>query len=102
MEAIRKITQTEEQMRQRKADAQQQADRMCQTARTSGESLLEQVRLACEEKAKELLEQAEQQAREQQKSMEQETARACAQLRREGEVRWQEAVDYIVKSVVKG
>ena len=101
MEAIVRITETEEQMRLRRAEAIAQARQIREDARRNGEALLDQVRKEAAQQEKVLLEQAEARAQTWQETLAKEVEAECAALRREGEGRLAAAIHYIVERVVK-
>ena len=100
MEAIRKITETEERVRRDKAEAVTQARQIREAAKERGEALLLQVRQEAALQEKEWMQHAEAQAQVQQEELAREIDAECAALRRRGESHLREAIDFIVERVV--
>ena len=101
LEAMEKITEMEVEMGRRKTQAEQKARELKEAARAAGEALLVQVRREAEEEERALLAAAEQRAAQRCETLDRETEEKADTLRREGEKRLAEAVDFIVERVVK-
>lgn len=100
LEAIKRVTETEQNSLQRKAEAAQQAKRTVAEAERAGQERLEKARQEAEAKAKALMTEAEQKAAEHAKSVMKETELACKALSREAGARLDKAAALIVRRVV--
>ena len=100
LEAIKKVTETEQISLQRKAEAAQQAKKTVAEAERAGQELLERSRQEAEAKVKEFMADAEQRAAAHADEVMKETELACKQLRQEAEGRLDEAAALIVRRVV--
>lgn len=100
LEAIKKVTETEQISLQRKAEAAQQAKKTVAEAERAGQELLERSRQEAEAKVKEFMADAEKRAAAHADEVMKETELACKQLRQEAEGRLDKAAALIVRRVV--
>lgn len=101
LEAIEKVTQVENEVRERRAAAEAEAKQLISDAEKEGQALLQRTRAAGAESGRELLRQAEERAA----SAAAKTARAAeedaAKLREAAGTRLEAAAEFIVGRVVK-
>lgn len=101
LEAIEKVTQVENEVRERRAAAEAEAKQLISDAEKEGQALLQRTRAAGAESGRELLRQAEERAA----AAAAKTARAAeedaAKLREAAGTRLEAAAEFIVGRVVK-
>lgn len=97
---IQKVTETEQNTRAQKAEAQAEAKRIVAAAQKAGAARVEQARNEAQARAKELMAQAEALAAEQTEQTLAANAEACRAMRRQAETRLDQAADLIVRRVV--
>lgn len=101
LEAIQKVTETELNNRNRKADAAAEAKRIVAEAERMGRQTVEQARAAAEEKVKAMMAEAEARAGERAGQIQAENAKACAALKERARPNLDRAADLIVEKVGK-
>jgi V/A-type H+-transporting ATPase subunit G/H len=100
LEAIKKVTETEQDSMRRKSEAAQQAKKTVTEAERAGQELLERSRQEAEAKVKEMMADAERRAAEHAETVAKETESACKRLRKDAEGRLDKAAALIVRRVV--
>lgn len=100
-DAIQKVTETERNSRNRKAEAAAEAKRIVAEADRMGRQLVVQGRAAAEEKVKAMMAEAENRAGERAKAAQAENAEACAALKEHARPQLDRAADLIVEKVGK-
>lgn len=100
-DAIQKVTETERNSRNRKAEAAAEAKRIVAEADRMGRQLVVQGRAAAEEKVKAMMAEAENRAGERAKAAQAENAEACAALKERARPQLDRAADLIVEKVGK-
>ena len=101
LEAIEKVTQVETEIRERKAAAEGEAQRLVADAEREGLALLQQARTDAAESGKELLRQAEARSAERAAEIDRAAQAAAAALRETAGQHLEEAAEFIVGRVVK-
>lgn len=101
LEAIQKVTETEQNSRNRKAEAVAEAKRIVAEAERMGRQTVEEARTAAEEKAKAMMAAAEARADERAKVTRAENGKACELLKEQARPRLDRAADLIVEKVGK-
>lgn len=102
LEAIKKITDTEQTYKQMKQEAQAAAQKLVCDAERDGKNRLEKARLQAESEARTLLGEAEAEAASRAAAMMKEAEAQCDRLRAEAEKRLDKVVDLIVERIVTG
>lgn len=100
LEAIRKVTEVETQMLERKAAAEVEARQIVTDAENRGARLLQQVRDEAAERGKIYLKEAESRAEEKAAEIQKRIFEESDELRRAAEKHLDEAVEFIVGRVV--
>ncbi len=100
LEAIKQVTQAEEETQARLAEAKINAKRMVADAEREGRAQVESARAQAETKAKDLMKQAEVRAHDRTTAVMHETEQSCATLRQAAEAKLDAAADLIVRRVV--
>ena len=100
LEAIKKVTETEQDILARKAEAAATAKKLVADADKAGRELVESARREAEEKVKGFMKDAEARAAEHNKAVLAQAAQACDALRASAETRLDEAAALIVRRVV--
>lgn len=101
LEAIQKVTETEQNSRNRKVEAAAEAKRIVAEAERMGRQTVEQARAAAEEKAKAMMAAAETRADERAKVTQAENRKACELLKEQARPKLDRAADLIVEKVGK-
>jgi V/A-type H+-transporting ATPase subunit G/H len=101
LEAIQKVTETEQNSRTRKAEAAAEAKRIVAEADRMGRQTVADARAAAEEKVKAMMAEAETRAGERTKATQAENAEACAALKERARPQLDRAADLIVEKVGK-
>lgn len=97
---IQKVTETEENLRQKKAEAQVEAKQIIAAAQRSGIAMKEEARANAEMQVRSLLAEAEVLAQQQSKETLAANDAACQTMRARAEERLEQAADLIVRRVV--
>lgn len=100
LEAIKQVTQAEEETQGKLTEARAAAKRLVAEAERQGRALVETARTEAEERAKSLMKDAEERAQVRTSEVMRETEQSCAQLRQASEQRLDAAADLIVRRVV--
>ena len=100
LEAVQKVTETEQKARARRAEAVEQAKRLTAEAERAGQARLSQARAEAEAQVKAMFAQAEEAAAADAEAVMEETRRSCDGLRREAEGRLEDAAALIIRRVV--
>ena len=100
LEAIKQVTEAEQDCAQRKAGALQAAKQMIADAERQGQAELESARSGAETKVLAMMRQAEEAAAGQAEAVQQETQRACADLKAAAQRQLDAAAERIVRKVV--
>ena len=100
LEAIKKVTQSESLIQERKAAAEAEARQLVLNAEREGLGLLQKVRADAAENGRELLKQAEENAAKQAAKIKEDAEADSAALREAAEKRLNEAAEFIVGRVV--
>jgi V/A-type H+-transporting ATPase subunit G/H/F-type H+-transporting ATPase subunit b len=101
LEAIQKVTETELNSRNRKADAAAEAKRIVAEAERMGQQTVQQARAAAEEQVKAMMAEAEVRAGERAKVTQAENEQACGLLKDQARPKLDRAADLIVEKVGK-
>lgn len=101
LEAIQKVTETEQDSRTRKAEAAAEAKRIVAEADRMGRQAVVEARAAAEEQVKAMLAGAETCAGERTEAARAENAKACAALKERARPQLDQAADLIVEKVGK-
>ena len=99
LDAIQKVTEIEQNSRNRKADATAEAKRIVAEADRMGRQTVAQERAAAEEKVKAMMAEAENRAGERAKEAQAANAEACAALKERARPQLDRAADLIVEKV---
>lgn len=97
---IQKVTETEQSVRAKKAEAQAEAKQIIAAAQRSGAAVVEETRAKAEAEVKTLMAQAEELAARQSKETMAANDAACQAMRTQAEQRLEQAADLIVRRVV--
>ena len=100
LEAIKQVTQTEQDCAQRKLDAAQAAKRTVADAEKAGQAALDARRGEAQAKVKAMLAEAEAKAGVQADAVRADTAKACAALKQSAQQKLEQAAELIVRRVV--
>lgn len=100
LEAIKQVTQTEADTKQRKVDAAAAAKKLVADAERAGQDAVQNARAEAEAKAKELMSQAEANAAQRAVEIAAQAEAECAALRNAAEGKLEEAAALIVRRVV--
>ena len=100
LEAIKKVTETEQDTQTRKAEAAATAKKLVADADKAGRELVESARREAEERVKGFMKDAEQRAAEHNEAVLAQAAASCDALRRAAEARLEEDAALIVRRVV--
>lgn len=100
LEAIKQVTEAEQDCAQRKAGALQAAKQMIADAERQGQAELESARSEAETKVQAMMRQAEKTAAGQAEAVQKETERACADLKAAAQRQLDAAAERIVRKVV--
>ncbi len=100
-EDIQKVTDTEQGVRTKKAEAQAEARQLAANAHKSGAAEVERERAGAEAQVKLLMEQAEARAKKRAEEALQANEKACEDLRRKARAHLDEAAGLIVGKVVE-
>lgn len=100
LEAVQKVTETEQRARERRAEAAEGARRLVLDAEKAGRERLNAARLEAETKAREMLAAAEESAAKRTETVLEETRRSCDALKKEAEGKLPDAAALIVRRVV--
>ncbi len=102
LEAIQQVTEVEQNLRQRKADAAQEAKRAAAAAEKSGREKLEAARQVADAEARAMMKEAEAEAARRAETVRQQTRVDCDRLTELARTRLEEAAELIVRKVVDG
>lgn len=102
MEALKAVTDSEEQARAKKAQAEVQAKALVERARKTGEARLEETRREAQAKVRDKLSQAEAHGEETTRQVLAQYAQDCEALKAKALQRLDEAADLIMGKVVDG
>lgn len=97
---IQKVTETEESLRRKKAEAQAEAKQIIAAAQRSGNAVTEEARAKAEAQVRSLLAEAEVLAQQQSQATLAANDAACQAMRARAEERLEQAADLIVRRVV--
>lgn len=100
LEAIKQVTQAEEETQVKLTDAKAAAKRMVADAERDGRALVESARNEAETKVRGLMKAAETRAQDRTAEVMRETEQSCATLRQTAEAKLDTAADLIVRRVV--
>ena len=98
LEAIKQVTQAEDEHRARKAEAQAEAKRL--VAERAGRARLEEARAQAEAQVRDLLKEAEERAAKHTEQVLEQTRSSCGALRAEAQKKLDQAAQSIVRRVV--
>lgn len=101
LDAIQKVTETEQNSRKRQAEAAAEAKRIVAEADRMGRQTVVQARAAADEKVKAMMAEAESRAGERAKATQAANAEACAALKERARPQLDRAADLIVEKVGK-
>lgn len=101
LEAIEKVTEVENRMRERKTAAEAEARQLVADAEREGLANMEKVRADAAESGRALLKQAEERAARQAAEIQSAAEAECTALREEAEKNLEKAAEFIVGRVVK-
>ena len=97
---IQKVTETEQNVRARKTEAQAEAKQIIASAQRSGAAMVEEARVRAEAEVKAIMAEAEELAAGQSKEALAANEAACQAMRVQAEKRLEQAADLIVRRVV--
>jgi V/A-type H+-transporting ATPase subunit G/H len=100
LEAIKRVTETEQISAQRKAEAEAESKRAIGEAERAGRARLSEARAEAQARVKTMLAQAEENAAQEAKAISIETAKNCEQLKAEARGKLDDAAALIVRRVV--
>ncbi|NCB62404.1 MAG: hypothetical protein EOM52_02140 [Clostridia bacterium] len=100
LDAVQKVTESEQRAMKAKAEAAEQAKRMLSDAENAGRARLESARTEADSRVKELIAGAEERAVASTQTVMEETQRKCDDLRHMAEGRLQDAAALIIGKVV--
>lgn len=100
LEAVQKVTETEQKARERKLEAAENAKKLVAEAERSGRERLSTAHAEADAQVKAMLTRAEESAAVRTAAVMEETRRSCDDLRREAEGRLEDAAALIIRRVV--
>lgn len=100
LEAVQKVTETEQRARERKAEATEQAKKMVAEAAREGKERLNAARAEAEVQVKAMFTRAEESARKHAETVMNETRQSCDSLRHAAEGKLEDAAALIIRRVV--